>query len=303
MFLIPHIHEMNNTVYREASRWKGIGNMNKKISRLAIVLTIVSVLFFFAGDKGLTAAKMQGYKAMKVFAQVSSSSPTPGFSIYETDNFIIKYTEADADIVGDIAAVFEKSRNLEGQRYGYYPQGKTTVFVYGDQQSMWDHQRAVRGQAVMGLYNMGIIHILSPKAYFSQKQVADGDIEKGGPILHEYVHSVIDEKSGGNLELWLTEGIALYEEYEVDGVEWAPGFTYERYFSAAELRRDFMQLDETQSYEQSVDIVKGLVRNYGREKIIELLGKLKNGDTMDEAFLEIYGSDLNRYIDSGAWRE
>lgn len=276
--------------------------MNKKISRLVIVLTIVSVLFFFAGDKGLIAAKMQGYKAMKVFAQVSSSSPIPGFSIYETENFIIKYTEADADIVKDIGAVFEKSRSVEGQRYGFYPQGKATVFVYSDQESMWDHQRAVRGQAVMGLYNMGIIHVLSPKAYFDQKQVADGDIEKGGPILHEYVHSVIDEKSGGNLELWLTEGIALYEEYAVDGVEWAPGFTYKNYFSAAELRKDFMQLDETQSYKQSCDIVKGLVRNYGREKIMALLDELKNGDTMDEAFMAVYGSDLNRYIDSGAWK-
>lgn len=277
--------------------------MNKKISRLIIVLTIVSVLFFFAGDKGLIAAKMQGYKAMKVFAQVSSSSSlTPEFSIYETENFIIKYTEADADIVKDIGEVFEKSRSVEGQRYGIYPQGKTTVFVYSDQESMWDHQRAVRGQAVMGLYNMGIIHVLSPKAYFDQKQIADKDIEKGGPILHEYVHSVIDEKSGGNLELWLTEGIALYEEYEVDGVEWAPGFTYKSYFSAAELRKDFMKLDETQSYRQSCDIVKGLVRNYGREKILALLDELKNGDTMDEAFLEVYGSDLNRYIDSGAWR-
>jgi len=276
--------------------------MNKKIKRLAIVLTIVSVLFFFAGGKGLITVKMQGYKAMKVFAQVSSSGLTPEFSIYETENFIIKYTEADADIVAEVAAVFEKSRSVEGMRYGYYPGNKTLVFLYSNQESMWDYQQSVKGQAVMGLYNMGIIHVLSPKAYFSQKRIENGDFEKGGPILHEYVHSVIDEKSGGNLELWLTEGIALYEEYAVDGVEWAPGFTYEKYFTADELREDFMLLEETQSYRQSYDIVKGLVREYGKEGITALLGELKKGNVMDEAFREIYGCDLNEYIDSGTWR-
>lgn len=276
--------------------------MNKKIKSLAIVLTVVSVLFFFAGDKGLIAAKMQGYKAMKVFAQVRSSGLTPEFSIYETENFIIKYTEADADIVEDIGSIFEKSRSVEGMRYGYYPENKTMVFLYSDQESMWDYQQSIRGQAVMGLYNMGIIHVLSPKAYFSEKRIENGDFEKGGPILHEYVHSVIDEKSGGNMELWLTEGIALYEEYAVDGVEWAQGFTYERYFTAAELRDDFMLLEETQSYRQSYDIVKGLVREYGKESIIALLEELKKGNVMDEAFLEVYGCGLNEYIDSGAWR-
>ena len=276
--------------------------MKKKITRLAIVLTLVSVLFFFAGDKGLIAAKMQGYKALKVFAQVKSSGLTQPFQIYETDNFIIKYTEADKDIVEDIGKIFEKSRKVEGMRYGYYPENKIMVFMYEDQKSMWDYQQSVRGQAVMGLYNMGIIHILSPKAYLSEKQLEEKDFEKGGPILHEYVHSVIDEKSGGNVELWLTEGIALYEEYAVDGVLWAPGFSYDRYFTGSELREDFMQLEETQSYRQSYDIVKGLIEQHGKESIIALLGELKNGNTMDKAFLSVYGYELNGYIDSVAWK-
>jgi hypothetical protein len=263
---------------------------------------LVSVLFFFAGDKGLIAAKMQGYKALKVFAQVKSSGLTQPFQIYETDNFIIKYTEADKDIVEDIGKIFEKSRKVEGMRYGYYPENKIMVFLYEDQKSMWDYQQSVRGQAVMGLYNMGIIHILSPKAYLSEKQLEEKDFEKGGPILHEYVHSVIDEKSGGNVELWLTEGIALYEEYAVDGVLWAPGFSYDRYFTGSELREDFMQLEETQSYRQSYDIVKGLIEQHGKESIIALLGELKNGNTMDKAFLSVYGYELNGYINSVAWK-
>ncbi|MDD4504185.1 MAG: hypothetical protein PHS15_05090, partial [Clostridiaceae bacterium] len=164
--------------------------MKKRIRLLTIVLTIVSVLFFFINDKGFIAAKMQGYKALKVFAYVKSSELTPGFNIYETENFIIKYTNKDEDVVRDIGRIFEKSCKVEGMHYGYYPKDKIIVFVYGDQESMWDYQHSVRGQAVMGLYNLGIIHVLSPKAYLNQMQINAKDFEVNGPILHEYVHRV-----------------------------------------------------------------------------------------------------------------
>lgn len=276
--------------------------MKKRILKLAIVLTIVSVLFFFTNDKGFIAVKMQGYKALKVFAQVKSSELTPEFNVYETENFIIKYTDEDEDVVRDIGKIFEKSYKVEGLHYGYYPKDKTIVFVYNDQESMWDYQQSVSGQAVMGLYNMGIIHVLSPKAYLNQMQINAREFEKDGPILHEYVHRVIDDRSGGNVELWLTEGLALYEEYAVDGVEWAEGFNYERYYTSDELRNNFMQLDETQSYKQALDIVRMLIEQYGRENISSMLNELKNGNTLDEAFLKIYGVELNEYIDSGDWK-
>ena len=76
--------------------------MKNRIKTLMIVLTLASVLFFFISDKGLISAKMHGYKALKVFAQVQSSSLTSEFNIYETENFIIKYTDEDEDVVRDI---------------------------------------------------------------------------------------------------------------------------------------------------------------------------------------------------------
>ncbi|MGE5678416.1 MAG: peptidase MA family metallohydrolase [Pseudomonadota bacterium] len=276
--------------------------MNKKLIRHIIVLTIVSVLFFFAGDNGLTVTKMQGYKALKAFAEASSSI-SGEFKVYETRNFTIKYTEADADIVGDLGNIFEKSLRVEGERYSYKPSRKMTVFLYSDQESFWEHQPVVKGQAVMGMYNLGVIHVLSPKAYLSKEQIKEKDFEKGGPILHEYVHSVIDEKTRGNLELWLTEGIALYEEYAVDGVEWSPGYIYESSFTADELRNNFAALEENQAYRQSFDIVKGLIDNYGKENLITLLGELKSGSPMEAAFRKVYGLGLDEYINSNGYIE
>ena len=281
---------------------EGIKYMKKRLSKPAIVLILAAVLFFFTGNKGFMAVKMQGYEALKVFAHIKSSEFTPEFNIYETEHFIIKYTDKDEDTVRDIAGIFEKSYKVEGMHYGFYSKDKTIVFVYNDQESMWDYQQSVKGQAVMGLYNLGIIHVLSPKAYLDSMQIYAKDYEADGPILHEYVHRVIDYRSGGNVELWLTEGLALYEEYDVDGTEWAKGFSYERHYTAHELRDDFMELDETQSYRQSFDIVRSLIEQRGRNSVNLMLDELKYGSTLDEAFIRIYGEDLNEYIDSCAWK-
>jgi hypothetical protein len=96
--------------------------------------------------------------------------------------------------------------------------------------------------------------------------------------------------------------LAIYEEHAVDGAEWAKGFNYERYYTSNELRNGFMELDETQAYKQSYDIVSGIIGQYGRESLNHMLDELKKGDTLDGAFLEVYGKELNEYIDSGAWK-
>jgi hypothetical protein len=63
-----------------------------------------------------------------------------------------------------------------------------------------------------------------------------------------------------------------------------------------------MELDETQSYRQSYDIVRRLIEQRGRKSMNRMLDELKYGSTLDEAFFRIYGEDLNEYIDSGAWK-
>jgi len=276
--------------------------MKRKFSKIFIVLALVSVLFFLTYDRGLVAAKMQGYKALKVFAHVKSIEVTKEFQTYETQHFVINYTPNDEDIVREIGSIFEKSYLTAGERYGYYPEKKTIVFLYDSQQSLWDYQPSIQGQAVMGLYNMGIIHVLSPKAYMSSGELSLGYFEQNGPVLHEYSHKAIDDISGGNVELWLTEGLALYDELEVNGVEWAEGYQYDSCYSGRELRSAFLNLDATKSYRQSLQLVGFLIDNYGKQSMMELLEELGSGNSMDKAFEQIYGMSVNEYIDSEVWK-
>ncbi|MGE5631506.1 MAG: peptidase MA family metallohydrolase, partial [Caulobacteraceae bacterium] len=99
----------------------------------------------------------------------------------------------------------------------------------------------------------------------------------------------------------LTEGLALYEELDVYGVEWAKGYGYESYYTGSELRSNFIQLDEVKAYKQSLKIVSSLIKNYGRNKLVNLLGELKTGNNLDSSFAKVYGMSLNEFIDSGKW--
>jgi hypothetical protein len=194
--------------------------------------------------------------------------------------------------------MFEDSYYAALEQYGYTSSEKTVVIIYKDQDEFWNYQKAIKGQAVMGLYNAGTIHVLSPNAFHEQQQNSMEYFKKNGPVLHEYTHKVVDELSGGNIELWLTEGLALYEEYRVNNTEWAPDFVYDRYLGSQEMREGFMYADEVQSYRQSFDMVKFLIDNYGMERMQLLLQELKSGNNTDDAFLKIYGITANEFIDS-----
>ncbi len=272
--------------------------MKKSSVTLLIIISLIAILVI-SGDKGINTAKMQGYKALKVFAQIKDEQiVTSDFMEYQTEHFIIKYRPEDENIIRDTANLFEESYDAAVKEFGYEAEDKTVVIIYKDQNEFWSYQKSIQGQAVMGLYNMGTIHVLSPTAYKDQAENSMEYFKKNGPVLHEYTHKVVDELTAGNIELWLTEGLALYEEYKIIGTEWAPGYEYETYSISPEIREGFMYVDEVQSYRQSFDMIKYLIDSYGMEKMQLLLQELKVGNSTDDAFLKIYGVTADEFIDS-----
>lgn len=272
--------------------------MKKRSVILLIIISIVMTLVI-AGDKGINTAKMQGYKALKVFVQIKDEQIlTSDFMEYQTEHFTIKYRPEDENIIRDTANMFEESYDAAVAEFGYASQEKTVIVIYKNQNEFWSYQKAIQGQAVMGLYNMGTIHVLSPNAYKDQDQNSMEFFKKNGPVLHEYTHKVVDELTAGNIELWLTEGLALYEEYKENGTEWAPGYEYERYFISREMREGFMYADEVQSYRQSFDMIRYLIDSYGMGKMQLFMQELKAGNSTDDSFLKIYGVTADEFIDS-----
>jgi len=132
--------------------------------------------------------------------------------------------------------------------------------------------------------------------------ISPGDLDWGKKALvHELTHLVVHQATFspyGQLPIWLDEGLATYNEGELDPV-------FRSYLEAAILEDELISVRslcspfsaETEkaclSYAQSYSLVEYLLDNYGQDKMLDLLTILKEGSTYDEALTEVYGFDID----------
>ena len=120
-------------------------------------------------------------------------------------------------------------------------------------------------------------------------------------LVHELTHLVIHQVTFspyGQLPLWLDEGLAMYNEGELDPV-------FRSYLQEAILQDKLISVRSLcspfsayygkacLSYAQSYSLVEYLLDNYGQDKMLDLLALLKQGSTYDEALTEVYGFDMD----------
>ena len=98
------------------------------------------------------------------------------------------------------------------------------------------------------------------------------------------------------LPTWLDEGLAMHAEGEPDPyfqsvLEYA--ITEQKLISVRSLSSPFSAKPEEAyiSYAESQSLVEFLIRNYGKDKIFQLLNLLKTGNSCDEALTEVYDFD------------
>ena len=120
-------------------------------------------------------------------------------------------------------------------------------------------------------------------------------------LVHELTHLVVHQATFspyGQLPLWLDEGLAMYNEGELDPVlrSYLEGAILEdELISVRSLCSPFSAYYEIAglSYAQSYSLVEYLLDNYGQDSMLDLLALLKQGSTYDEALTEIYGFDID----------
>ncbi len=113
---------------------------------------------------------------------------------------------------------------------------------------------------------------------------------------HMVVHQVTFSPYGASLPVWLNEGLAMYAEGEKDiylELLLRKAATEEKLFSVRSLASPFSARPEDAylSYAQSQSLVEFLIKDYGKAKMLELLHLLKEGSSVDEALLTVYGFD------------
>jgi len=120
-------------------------------------------------------------------------------------------------------------------------------------------------------------------------------------LVHELTHLVVHQATFspyGRLPLWLDEGLAMYNEGELDPVFHSclqEAILEDELISVRSLCSPFSAETEKArlSYAQSYSLVEYLLDNYGQDSMLDLLTILKQGSTYDEALTEVYGFDID----------
>jgi len=128
-------------------------------------------------------------------------------------------------------------------------------------------------------------------------------------LVHELTHLVVHQATFspyGQLPTWLDEGLAMYNEGELDPYlrpYLQRAISDDKLISVRSLCSPFSAEPEKAylSYAQSYSLVEYLLDNYGQARMLRLLTLLKQGSTYDEALTEVYGFDIDG-LDS-RWRE
>lgn len=115
---------------------------------------------------------------------------------------------------------------------------------------------------------------------------------------HLAVHQVTFSPYGADLPLWLDEGLAMHAQFSQESFLQTlleSAVDYNALISLRSLCSPFSAISQLAalSYAESYSVVDYLIKEYGRDKILDLLIAFKEGNTCDDALLQVYGFDLN----------
>ncbi len=122
--------------------------------------------------------------------------------------FELKY-EKDLPVKAEmVSSILEKAYLDVGRDLSYLPKTKAVVFLYSEK----NFREIFKMRDIVRAFYDGNIRIPLPATVPDEKELARY-------LYHEYTHAVISAKTNNNCPVWLSEGIAVYEE-----MKWAsPG--------------------------------------------------------------------------------
>ena len=254
---------------------------NKKNSLLILSLLFIVTIMGISFHDPITR---QFYSLVKNIEQRRMINYVREYYKLESDRYIIRYNRnEDIDIAKQTEQIMNKYYDEICTKFNYYPKDKINIVIYSDGDTLLENVRLRKNNPPLGVYYSGVISILSPKLWINTKDDFNKIYEKKGPVVHEFVHLIVDEKTQGNYPMWLTEGIALYTEYKTTGFEWGKNLKRHEDITIEELNNDFHNISPYLSYRKSFEIVKKISETWGFDKLILLLDTLGEGNSISKS--------------------
>jgi len=184
---------------------------------------------------------------------------------------------------------------------GLQPEKPIQLYIYANTEDMKDailFEPSWTGGLAYPEYDIVIIGI-------SQQDLAWGR----STIAHELTHVLVGHLTFsclGDVPTWLNEGLAVYAEGKLDPTSQTQldqAISSDQLLTIRSLSGGFSEVPSRAylSYSQSYSIVKFLIDTFGQEKMNSLLITLRDGTTINDALLQVYGFDIDGL--ESAWRK
>lgn len=267
------------------------------MERLAAILIIFCLLLLITLPSPIY---LLGSGSAHAVQQVLFAWETRGWDTIESDHFLVKYQKGDEESAVLTLKEAERVYYPLGQYFDCFPEQKVPIAIYQNRASLNRVFGWGSDEGAMGVYLSGVIRLLSPDEWLGEMPSREREVlfSQQGPIAHEYIHLLVDQRTHGNYPRWLTEGLAQFGEKHIVGVQAEDGVELPLQFSLEELNERF---DDSQwqdyCYAVSEDLVGYLINNYGSDKVPLLLNELGGGADFDRAFQRVYGLDTINFIE------
>ncbi len=220
----------------------------------------------------------------------------------QSENILLFWYRGTEEYNQEFMKAAEDARERLRNDIGTWPTLDIHIYIYGSNQDMKD---ALVGEPdwIGGLSfgeNQRTILIGIDPGYETWGKAT---------ISHELAHTAVDSIMGGcwaTIPLWLNEGIAMYaegEQEEIYGLTLEDAIYYDSLFSLRSITYEYLSIegDPTLTYAESYSVVKFMIDRFGHTKIRQLLDRLGEGYSYDNALVAALGVDMDGLEE--AWRE
>ncbi|NPV91931.1 MAG: hypothetical protein HPY50_14290 [Firmicutes bacterium] len=239
------------------------------------------------------------YTVCREYGRVNLETSTRGLQETESAHFRVRCQPSDSDVADMVLEAAERVYEPINDALGFRPQGKVLIVIYPTSLELGKSFGWPADQSALGVYWMGTIRVLSPKAWITDESDFDERFWAAGPIAHEYTHFVVDHLTRGNYPRWLTEGLAQREDRDLTGFVFnvdGENLAEQKPYRLDQLDSDFDDRpDQMLAYWQSLAAVEFMDEHYSIDRIKDLINLLGRGYNQEVAFRATFGISFDEF--------
>lgn len=221
------------------------------------------------------------------------------YTTVESEHFKVQMSQRDADVLWPyLNPLLEESWDTLTAKWGFEPESPVLIQVFEKTEDF-----AVRS---VGLPDIGplvgicfgkVITLISPDTLSANWQEI---------VWHEFMHVITLQMTGNRMPRWLSEGISVWEEREgrpywgrSQGLDLVRAAQQDKLLPVADLNSGFSGAQDSAdlgfAYFQSYLVVDYIAKEYGFDKLVELVGQYGLIKEDSARFSEVFDKSLDEF--------